>query len=113
LMETMLNAVLKKKVETRMRPWYFPFVEPWFEIDARYEYTNPKTGQREMSKRLEVLPGGMIHPEVLKAAGVNPEEWRSWFAFWLWMSRLAAIKYGIKDIRFFTNGDLRFAKSFA
>lgn len=113
LMETMLNAVLKKKVETRMRPGYFPFVEPWFEIDARYEYINQKTGQKEMSKWLEILPGGMIHPEVLKAAGVDPAEWWSGFAFWLWMSRLAAIKYGIKDIRYFTNGDLRFAKSFA
>ncbi len=113
LMETMLNAVLKKKVETRMRPGYFPFVEPGFEIDARYEYINQKTGKKEMSKRLEILPGGMIHPEVLKAAGIDPAEWRSGFAFGLGMSRLAAIKYGIKDIRYFTNGDLRFAKSFA
>jgi len=113
MMETMLNAVLKKKVETRMRPWFFPFVEPGFEIDARYEYTNPKTGKKEMSKWLEILPGGMIHPEVLKAAGVDPAEWRSGFAFGLGMSRLAAIRYGIKDIRYFTNGDLRFAKSFA
>ena len=113
LMEIMLNAVLKKKVETRMRPGYFPFVEPGFEIDARYEYLNPKTGKKEMSNRLEILPGGMIHPEVLKAAGIDPAEGWSWFAFWLGMSRLAAIKYGIKDIRYFTNGDLRFTKSFA
>ncbi len=111
LIDTLLTAVLKKKIETRMRPWYFPFVEPWFEIDARYEFINPKTWEKEMSSWLEILPWGMIHPNVLKAAGVDPKE-RSWFAFWLWMSRLAAIKYGIKDIRLFTNGDLRFAKSF-
>ncbi len=112
IIDKVLDAVLKKKVETRMRPWYFPFVEPWFEIDARYEYLNPKTGKKEMSKWLEILPGGMIHPEVLRLAGVNPDEWWSGFAFGLGMSRLAAIKYGIKDIRYFTNGDLRFAKSF-
>ena len=111
IIDKMLEAVLKKKVETRMRPWYFPFVEPGFEIDARYEYINPKTGQKELSKWLEILPGGMIHPNVLKAAGIDPIE-RSWFAFGIGMSRLAAIKYGIKDIRYFTNGDLRFAKSF-
>ena len=113
IIDKLLEAVLKKKVETRMRPGYFPFVEPGFEIDARYEYTDQKTGKKEMSKWLEILPGGMIHPEVLRLAGVNPDEWRSGFAFGLWMSRLAAIKYGIKDIRYFTNGDLRFAKSFA
>jgi phenylalanyl-tRNA synthetase alpha chain len=107
----MLEAVLKKKVETRMRPWYFPFVEPGFEIDARYDYINPKTWKKETSKWLEILPGGMIHPEVLRQAGIDPTEW-SWFAFGIGMSRLAAIRYGIKDIRYFTNGDLRFAKSF-
>lgn len=112
IIDKVLDAVLKKKVETRMRPGYFPFVEPGFEIDARYEYLNPKTGKKEMSKWLEILPGGMIHPEVLRLAGVNPDEWWSGFAFGLGMSRLAAIKYGIKDIRYFTNGDLRFAKSF-
>lgn len=74
IMETMLNAVLNKKVETRMRPGYFPFVEPGFEIDARYEYIDPKTGKKEMSNWLEILPGGMIHPEVLRLAGVNPDE---------------------------------------
>lgn len=49
-------------------------MEPGFEIDARYEYLNPKTGKKEMSKWLEILPGGMIHPEVLKAAGIDPAE---------------------------------------
>ena len=57
-----------------MRPGFFPFVEPGFEIDTRYEYTNSKTGTKEMSKRMEILGAGMIHPNVLKAAGVNPEE---------------------------------------
>ena len=69
-----LSATLKKQVEVRMRPGFFPFVEPGFEIDARYEYLNPQTKQKEMSKRIELLGAGMIHPNVLKNAGVNPEE---------------------------------------
>ena len=94
-----------------MRPWYFPFVEPWFEIDTRYEYTNPKTGQKEMSKWMEILWAWMIHPAVLRNAWINPDEWWTWFAFWMWVNRLAAVRYWIKDIRYLTNGDLRFAKS--
>ena len=64
-----------------------------------------------MSNRMEILWAGMIHPNVLKAAGVNPEEWRTGFAFGMGINRLAAVRYGIKDIRLFTNGDLRFARS--
>ena len=106
-----LSAALQKEVEIRMRPGFFPFVEPGFEIDTRYEYTNPKTGAKETSNRMEILWAGMIHPNVLKAAGVDPEEWRTGFAFGMGINRLAAVRYGIKDIRLFTNGDLRFARS--
>jgi phenylalanyl-tRNA synthetase alpha chain len=67
----------------------------------------------EKSKRMEILWAGMIHPNVLKAAGVDISEWRSGFAFGVGITRLAAVRYGMKDIRYFTNGDLRFAKSFA
>jgi len=111
MIEKLLSAILKKDVETRMRPWYFPFVEPWFEIDARYEITDPKTGKKTMSKWMELLGAGMIHPKVLEMAGVDPKEY-SGFAFGMGLSRLAAVRYGIKDIRYFTNGDLRFAQSF-
>lgn len=107
-----LSALLHKDVETRMRPGYFPFVEPGFEIDVRYDVYNKETGKMEKSKRMEILGAGMIHPNVLKEAGVDSTE-RSGFAFWIGISRLAAVRYGIKDIRYFTNGDLRFAKSFA
>lgn len=111
-MNKLLSALLHKKVETRMRPGYFPFVEPGFEIDVRYEVYNPETKNMELSKWMEILGAGMIHPNVLKAAGLDPAEW-SGFAFGIGISRLAAVRYGIKDIRYFTNGDLRFAKSFA
>ena len=108
----LLSALLHKNVETRMRPWYFPFVEPGFEIDVRYEVYNKETWKKELSNWMEILGAGMIHPNVLKEAGVDSTQ-RSWFAFGVWISRLAAVRYGIKDIRYFTNGDLRFAKSFA
>jgi phenylalanyl-tRNA synthetase alpha chain len=74
ILTTFLSAILKKKVEIRMRPAFFPFVEPGMEIDARYEYFNPKTGQRELSKWIEILGAGMIHPNVLKMGGIDPEE---------------------------------------
>ncbi|MDR0369041.1 MAG: phenylalanine--tRNA ligase subunit alpha [Candidatus Peribacteria bacterium] len=109
---TFLSATLKKQVEVRMRPGFFPFVEPGFEIDARYEYINPKTGEKEMSKRIELLGAGMIHPNVLKNAGVDPKEGWTGFAFGIGINRVTAMRYGIKDIRLFTNGDLRFTKSF-
>ncbi len=107
-----LSALLHKDVETRMRPGYFPFVEPGFEIDVRYDVYNKETGKIEKSKRMEILWAGMIHPNVLKEAGVDSTQ-RSGFAFGVGISRLAAVRYAIKDIRYFTNGDLRFAKSFA
>lgn len=111
MIERLLSAILKKEVETRMRPGYFPFVEPGFEIDVRYEIIDPKTGKKSMSKWMEILGAGMIHPRVLEMADVDPKEY-SGFAFGMGLSRLAAVRYGIKDIRYFTNGDLRFAKSF-
>lgn len=113
VIETFLSGVLKKKVEVRMRPGYFPFVEPGFEIDARYEYIDPKTGEKQLSKRLELLGAGMIHPNVLRNAGVDPDEGRTGFAFGIGINRVTAMKYGVKDIRYFTSGDLRFTRSFA
>lgn len=107
----LLSTLLKQDVEIRMRPAYFPFVEPGFEIDARYEIIDRETGNRTKSKWIELIGAGMIHPNVLKNADVDPNEW-SGFAFGIGVNRLVAIKNNIKDIRYFTNGDLRFAKSF-
>lgn len=112
IITTFLSAILKKEVEIRMRPAFFPFVEPGFEIDARYDIVDPKTWAKSKSKRLEILGAGMIHENVLKAAGVDASEWWTGFAFWMWINRITAMKYWIRDIRYFTNGDLRFVKSF-
>lgn len=108
----LLSKIIGKQVEIRMRPGHFPFVEPWFEIDARYDIINPKSGEKTQSKWLELLGAGMIHPNVLEMAGVDSKKYTG-FAFGIGISRLAGIRYGIKDIRYFTNGDLRFAKSFS
>jgi len=106
-MEQFLSALFEEEKKVRLRPAYFPFVEPWFEIDVNYNIGN-KTGD---DNRLELLGAGMLHPHVLREAGLDPEVY-SGFAFGLWLTRLVAIKYGIKDVRMFTNGDLRFVKSF-
>ena len=110
-MLTLLSAVIGREVELRFRPCFFPFVEPGFEIDARYDIVDSKTWKSEKSDWMEILWAGMMHPNVLREWGIDPEIY-TWFAFWIWISRLAAVRYWIKDIRYFTNGDLRFAKSF-
>lgn len=112
IITTFLSAILKKEVEIRMRPAFFPFTEPWFEIDARYDIVDPKTWTKQKSKWIEILWAGMVHENVLKSAWVDVNEWWTGFAFWLWINRITAMKYGIKDIRYFTNWDLRFLKSF-
>ncbi len=104
-MDNILEAILENEsIESRLRPWYFPFVEPWFEIDAKYTFKNK-------DKWLEILGAWMIHPAVLKQAWLDPHE-RSGFAFGLWLTRLVAIKYWIDDVRLLTNADLRFLQSF-
>ena len=112
IITTFLSAILKKEVEIRMRPAFFPFTEPGFEIDARYDMIDPKTWAKQKSKWIEILGAGMVHENVMKAAWVDTNEWWTGFAFWLWINRITAMKYWIKDIRYFTNGDLRFLKSF-
>ena len=110
-MLTLLSAVLGREVELRFRPCYFPFVEPGFEIDARYDIVDAKTGKTEKSDRMEILWAWMMHPNVLREWWIDPEVYTG-FAFGIGISRLAAVRYGIKDIRYFTNWDLRFVKSF-
>lgn len=100
-MQEFLSLLLEKDVETRLRPAYFPFVEPGVEIDARIKGDD---------KWMELLGAGMVHPHVIKAWGLDPDE-VSGFAFGIGMTRLAALKYNIKDIRRMTNGDLRFGQS--
>jgi phenylalanyl-tRNA synthetase alpha chain len=85
--------------ELRIRPSYFPFTEPSIEIDMKFG-----------DKWMELLCGGMVHPNVLRNCGVNPDEYQG-FAFGFGWARLVMVKYGLTDIRAFTDSDVRWLKS--
>jgi phenylalanyl-tRNA synthetase alpha chain len=94
-------------VEVRFRPSYFPFVEPGVEVDMML-----KGGESKLANRwIELMGAGMVHPNVLQAAGVDPSVY-SGFAFGIGIDRLAVMKYGIDDIRHLYTGDLRFVSQF-
>ncbi len=111
-MKTMLSEVFRKDIKVRLRPGFFPFVEPGFELDISCLICGG-TGcpSCKHSGWLELCPCGMIHPEVLKAGGIDPEEYTG-FAFGLGMTRLAMMKYGIKDIRDLNSGNLKALSQF-
>jgi len=107
-----IQKLFYKEIKTRFRPSYFPFVEPGMEVDIWCLRCNgagcpicKHTGW------LEVLGAGMIHPDVLKNGGIDPEEY-SGYAWGMGVERLIMLKYGIDDIRRFTENDLRFLKQF-
>lgn len=111
-MKTMLSEVFKKDIKVRLRPGFFPFVEPGFELDISCLICGGDgCPSCKHSGWLELCPCGMIHPEVLKAGGIDPEEYTG-FAFGLGLTRLAMMKYGIKDIRDLNGGNLRSLSQF-
>lgn len=111
-MKTLLSGVFKKDVKVRMRPGFFPFVEPGFELDVNCLICGGKgCATCKHSGWLELMPCGMIHSNVLRYGGVDPNEY-SGFAFGLGMTRLVLMKYGINDIRLLKSGDLRFLRQF-
>jgi phenylalanyl-tRNA synthetase alpha chain len=99
-------------VKTRFRPSFFPFTEPSAEVDCSCQLCAGK-GCRfcSFSGWIEVGGCGLVHPNVLKAAGLDPKEWQG-FAFGMGVERLAAVKYGVSDIRLFPENDLRFLEQF-
>jgi phenylalanyl-tRNA synthetase alpha chain len=112
VMKELLRGIFGRDMEVRVRPGYFPFVEPGIELDIKCTICGgPGCPSCKHSGWLELLPAGMVHPNVLKAGGINPEEY-SGFAFGLGLTRLAMMRYGIDDIRFFNSGDLRFLEQF-
>ena len=106
-MKTMLSEVFEKEVNVRLRPGFFPFVEPGFELDSSCPYCGGK-GCRvcKNSGWIELCPCGMIHPNVLKMGGIDPDEYQG-FAFGLGLSRLVMMTYGFSDIRNLNSGDLK------
>ena len=111
-MKTLLSAIFHREVTVRLRPGFFPFVEPGFELDIQCLICGGSgCPVCKHSGWVELLPCGLVHPAVLSAGGADPEIW-SGFAFGLGLTRLAMMRYGIDDIRLFTSGDLRFLGQF-
>ena len=111
-METMLSEVFRKEIKVRLRPGFFPFVEPGFELDISCLICGG-TGcpSCKHSGWLELCPCGMIHPNVLRESGIDPDKYTG-FAFGLGLTRLAMMKYGIKDIRDLNSGSLKALSQF-
>lgn len=117
-LKSVLNAFFDKffatDVSVRFRPSYFPFVEPGVEIDVTCFkcYGKEKTCPIcHGGGWIEIAGAGMVHPKVLNAVGINPNDWRG-FAFGMGVDRLAMLKYGVDDIRLFYSGDLRLVNQF-
>ena len=111
-MKTLLSAIFKREVTVRLRPGYFPFVEPGFELDIHCLICDGAgCPVCKHSGWVELLPCGLVHPNVLRMSGIDPEEWGG-FAFGLGLTRLAMMRYGIDDIRLMQGGDLRFLCQF-
>ena len=111
-MKTMLSEVFKRDVKVRLRPGFFPFVEPGFELDINCEICGGEgCPSCKNSGWLELCPCGMIHPNVLSEGGIDTEKY-SGFAFGLGLTRLAMMKYGVKDIRDFNSGSLKALSQF-
>lgn len=98
-MKTMLSEVFERDIRVRLRPGFFPFVEPGFELDINCLICGGEgCPSCKHSGWLELCPCGMIHPNVLREGGIDPDEYTG-FAFGLGLTRLAMMKYGVKDIR--------------
>jgi len=104
LMQEFLKRFFKDEVTVRFRPGYFPFVEPGIEMDMLWKKGN-------QTKWLEVMGAGMVHPNVLKAAGLDPEVYQGW-AFGFGLTRFSMLRYAMEDVRHLHSNDLRFLNQF-
>ena len=112
VMKILLSEIFKRDVKVRLRPGFFPFVEPGFELDLNCLFCDgggcPTCKQ---SGWIELIPCGLVHPKVLEHGGIDPSKY-SGFAFGLGLTRLAMMKFGIRDIRYFNSGDVRVLEQF-
>lgn len=106
-LEYFFSRFFSGKTEIRFRPSFFPFVEPGVEVDMKLLEGDSKLA----GKWIEVMGAGMVHPNVLRASGIDPEVY-SGFAFGMGIDRLGVMKYGVEDIRDYYTGDLRFINQF-
>ena len=112
MIATILEKVFGRKVNVRMREGFFPFTEPGYEIDMECLVCGGK-GCRVCNQNgwIEVMPGGVIHPNVLKAANLDPDVWTGFYTN-IGLDRLVMMRYGVDDVRLFHSADLRFLKQF-
>ncbi len=107
ILQTFVNAFFEASLPIRLRPSYFPFTEPSAEVDVQWE-----KGDGTEPGWLEVLGCGMVHPNVLKAGGIDPERY-SGYAFGMGVERFAMLRYGVTDLRDFFQNDAAFLRQFA
>ncbi|OIO46161.1 MAG: phenylalanine--tRNA ligase subunit alpha [Parcubacteria group bacterium CG1_02_39_15] len=112
IIQEFFQRFFEKPVEIRMRPSYFPFTEPSFEVDMTCLVCGGKgCSACQQTGWMEMMGAGMMHPNVFKNSGLNPKNWQG-FAFGMGLDRLTMMKYKINDIRLLYSGDLRFLKQF-
>ncbi|MDA7424847.1 phenylalanine--tRNA ligase subunit alpha [Thalassococcus lentus] len=111
VLEEFFSAFFGTSVKTRFRASHFPFTEPSAEVDIQCSFEGGTVKVGEGDDWLEVLGSGMVHPKVLAAAGVDPDEWQG-FAFGMGIDRIAMLKYGIPDLRAFFDSDLRWLRHY-
>jgi phenylalanyl-tRNA synthetase alpha chain len=111
VLEDFFSAYFGAKVRTRFRASHFPFTEPSAEVDIQCSWEGGTVKVGEGDDWLEVLGSGMVHPHVLRSAGVDPDQWQG-FAFGMGIDRIAMLKYGIPDLRAFFDSDLRWLRHY-
>ncbi len=111
VLEEFFSAFFGTEVKTRFRASHFPFTEPSAEVDIQCSWEGGTVKVGEGDDWLEVLGSGMVHPNVLKAGGIDPDEYQG-FAFGMGIDRLAMLKYGIPDLRAFFDSDLRWLRHY-
>ena len=97
--------------QMRYRPSYFPFTEPSAEVDMRCSRVDGELRFGEGDGWMEILGCGMVHPNVLRACNLDPDEWQG-FAFGVGIDRIAGLKYGMPDLRSYFDGDIRWLKHY-
>jgi len=111
-LQTFLTAYFERDdLVLRLRPSYFPFTEPSAEVDVGYHMENGRRVLGGTDHWMELLGSGMVHPRVIAACGLDPDEWQG-FAFGCGIDRLAMLKYGMDDLRAFFDGDIRWLRHY-
>ena len=111
-LETFFEKFFGKKVQTRLRPSFFPFVEPGFETDITcFKCDGKGCNICKQTGWIEMGGSGLVHPHVIKSGGLDPEQWQG-FAFGFGIDRLVMLKYGIEDVRLIYQPDLRVINQF-